>query len=311
MTHRTAKFVCAIFASLLVGSPLVTVSHSAPAEADKCLSAPKGPLPAGGHWYYRIERGTKRQCWYIGDEKEKSARAAPATSPSAATPAPPPPSANKQSSIANARAELPLPQARVEREPGVFTGQRLPATIAATTTPGNDQRADADAAPQRSVIASRWPELAGVSTPASPEPSTDSSAANAPEPPAAEFITPRAAPPAAVAPLPRTAANISLTDDPSGSVQMLLIAILGALALAGLLVSVIFRFAGRRRRTNIRVGRRVNWDAVRTDHPSVPDEVQSVRPVRELDFPREPREARVPDERIEQMLARLARSNAT
>ena len=311
MTHRTAKFVFAIFASLLVGSPLVTVSHSAPAEADKCLSAPKGPVPSGSHWYYRIERATKRQCWYIGDEKEKSARAAPATSPPAANPAPPPPSASKQSSIANARAELPL-QSRVEREPGVFTGQRLPATIAATTTPGNDQRADAgDAAPQRSVIASRWPELAGVSTPASPEPSTDSSAANAPEPSAAELITPRAAPPAAVAPLPRAAANISLTEDPPGSVQMLLIAILGALALAGLLASVIFRFGGRRRRTNIRVGRRVNWDAVRTDHPSAPDEVQSVRPVRELDFRREPRDADVPDERIEQMLARLARSNAT
>ena len=38
---------------------------------------------------------------------------------------------------------------------------------------------------------------------------------------------------------------------------------------------------------------------------------QSVRPVRELDFRREPRDADVPDERIEQMLARLARSNAT
>ena len=49
---------------------------------------------------------------------------------------------------------------------------------------------------------------------------------------------------------------------------MLLIAIVGALALAGLLASVIFRFGGDGERTNIRVGRRVNWDAVRTDRPS-------------------------------------------
>ena len=36
-------------------------------------------------------------------------------------------------------------------------------------------------APKRSVVASRWPELAGINTPASPGPSTDNSAASAPE----------------------------------------------------------------------------------------------------------------------------------
>ena len=186
-----------------------------PKPTDKCLSGPKGPVPAGSHWYYRIDRATKRHCWYIGDEKEKSARAAPATSPPAANPAPPPPSASTAILDRQRARRIAVPQSRVEQEPGVFAGQRSPATIAAATTPGNDQRADAgDAAPQRSVVASRWPELAGVSTPASPEPSADSSAANAPEPSAAELITPSAAPPAAVSPLPRAAANISLTEDP-------------------------------------------------------------------------------------------------
>ena len=103
-------------------------------------------------------------------------------------------------------------------------------------------------------------------------------------------MTSRAAPPAAVAALPLAAANTSSTENPSGSVQMLLIAILGALALAGLLASAIFRFGGRRR-TSIRVGRRVNWDSVRTDRPSLSDEARSVRPMREPSiFRREPRD---------------------
>jgi len=51
---------------------------------------------------------------------------------------------------------------------------------------------------------------------------------------------------------------------PTGSVQMLLLVIGGALALAGLLASVIYRFAGGRTRTQT-ADRRVNWDH-RQDH---------------------------------------------
>lgn len=311
MPKRAAKFVSAIFASLLASSPLVTVSHSAPAEADKCLTGPKGPTPAGSHWYYRIDRATKRQCWYLGEEKEKVSRAAPETSSPAANPASPPTSARtSSSSIANARAELPSPQSRVDQAPSVFTEQRTPATIAGAISPENDQRANAgDAGAQGSVVATRWPELADLSTPAIPGPSTDSSATSAPANSTAAPTLYNAEPPAAVAALPLVAANTSSTENPSDQVQRLLIAILGALALAGLLASVIFRF-GRRRRTAIRIERRVNWDAVRTDRPSLSDEARSVRAMRDLDFPHEPRDANVPNERIEQMLARLARSHA-
>jgi hypothetical protein len=71
MSKRAAKFVSAIFASLLAGTPFATISHGAPEVADSCLAGPKGAPPQGGHWYYRIDRVTKRQCWYLGDEKEK------------------------------------------------------------------------------------------------------------------------------------------------------------------------------------------------------------------------------------------------
>jgi hypothetical protein len=316
MSQRAVQFVSALFAGLLLGTPFVTASHGAPAKAEKCLAKPKGTPPAGGHWYYHTERATKRRCWFIGDAKEKRARrAAPETSPPAANSTSPPKSADTQPSIANARAELPLPRARVEPDTSVVAGQRVAAAVTDTIDPENDPRADADdAGAQRSVVASRWPEMAGVaSTQASPEPSIDNSAAT---PPASSTTGPpasRLAPPAAVAALPLAAADASPSEKPTGSVQMLLISILGALALAGVLVSAIFRLSGRRR-NNIRVDRRVNWDSVRADRPSLSDEARADRSNREpglLPQGSLPRELRASDERIAQMLARPPRSAAT
>ena len=35
------------------------------ARAEDCLAAPNGTSPAGQHWYYRIDRTTRRHCWYL------------------------------------------------------------------------------------------------------------------------------------------------------------------------------------------------------------------------------------------------------
>jgi hypothetical protein len=97
---------------------------------------------------------------------------------------------------------------------------------------------------------------------------------------------------------------------------MLLIAILGALAFAGLLASAIFRLSGRRRNSS-RVDRRVNWDSVRTDRPSLSDEARAARSMRERgllpqgSLPRELRAADDPDERIAQLLSRPPRRAAS
>lgn len=311
MSHRTAQFVPAIFAGLIACVSLVTASHGAPVEADKCLSGPKGAPPAGGHWYYRVDRVTKRACWYVGDARAKPARAAPEASPPTANSDSPPNSAGTPASIANARAELPLPQARVEQDNSVFTGPRPLATVAGAIGPVNDRRTNADAGAQRSEVASRWVELADAGSPAGSAASSDNAAK------AAAPTSSKAAPPAAA--LPLAAADASATDKPTGSVPMLLIAILGALALAGLLASTIFRFSGRRRngRRSRGTDRRVNWDSVRTDRPSLSDEARTTRPMREFgllpqgSLPREPRAARDADARIAQMLSRSPRSNAT
>gem|GEM_PF-6512376 len=39
--------------------------------ADDCLAKPNVTAPQGSHWYYRIDRTTHRQCWFLGAEGGK------------------------------------------------------------------------------------------------------------------------------------------------------------------------------------------------------------------------------------------------
>jgi hypothetical protein len=330
MPNRTAKFVSVLFVSLIAGAPFVTASHSAPApdEAEKCLAGPKGTPPQGGHWYYRVERGTKRHCWYIGDEKEKVARAAPATSSASAdsaSPTPPPKNAVAQRTVADARAELQVPQMQVEPETS-NTGQRAVAPAANTAGTDTNQRANVwDTNTQSSVIASRWPESSGVSPSASPAPTpapapaTYQSAATV-QPDAA------AAPAPAIAPVTLAAADSSAAKQ-TGSIQTLLIVVIGALSLAGLIGSAILRFGSMRWPGGLDISsdrgdRRAIWDSVSASPMAYP---RSGEPMPTADIPREtrltPRETRVitretrapddPNQRITEMLARLSRTAAS
>src|SRR6476620_4057095 len=136
MPNRSVKFAPALFAGVVAGANLAAMTDlraqvlttaaeaatQAPqAAADSCLTAPKGATPAGSHWYYRIDRVTKRQCWYLREEEadtadDKFARAAPpASAPSAAEE---PMSAQQRTitrkSISEARAEWVSQQPRAE-----------------------------------------------------------------------------------------------------------------------------------------------------------------------------------------------------
>src|SRR3974377_134608 len=42
--------------------------------ADDCLTKPNALAPQGSHWYYRIDRTTHRQCWFLGAEGAFAAR---------------------------------------------------------------------------------------------------------------------------------------------------------------------------------------------------------------------------------------------
>jgi hypothetical protein len=301
MQNRTAKFVSAIFASLLMGTPLTTVSHSAVPAADDCLSGPKGQAPEGSHWYYRVDRASKRHCWYLREEREKLSRTKPQNSAPIADPASPQKDTATQRPVADAHAELPSPQTRVEQQTSVPAWPRIPA---ATANVQNGQAANApDAKTQPSVIASRWPDPSGVSSPLSPEPTTGNSGE------AAQLNTEQAPLPAVA-----TSATADLSSEKqSGSVQMLLLVMMSALVLAGVMGSAIFRFGRMRQagRRQTRSDRRAIWDAVDTDRPSPPAYPRAEASMRRVDIPRELRQTDDPNGRIAEMLARLSKGAAT
>ncbi|MBR1190813.1 hypothetical protein JQ634_00195 [Bradyrhizobium sp. AUGA SZCCT0240] len=354
MSKRSAKFISAFFASILAGTSFAAVAQDAAKDnskensaktADTCLTRPKGALPAGGHWYYRTDHATKRNCWYIGEAKNKTARAAPkesSSAPAASDSAPaetadavsPQQSINARKSIANARAELTAPQARVEDliEPK-STGAVPVASIA------NSQLAATPTAPDAppSSIASRWPESSGVTSSSGPrlaaaEPAQSQQA----QPPQTQSLqtqslqtqdvqtqslqtNPATAPPPAVAPVALAVADAS-QERRSASMQMLLLVMAGALALAGITASLVYRF-GRAQAIPLeaRSDRRAIWDSVPTERTSpsmFPDETpvwrsNTTRNVAPQDLPRDPRAPDDPERRVTEMLARLARSAHT
>ncbi len=255
MGNRTAKFISALVGSIIAGAPLAAVSQNAPSApsaasaanaAADCLASPKGVAPQGQHWHFRVERGTKRQCWYLRAEGAKEG--AKATQSAQATPDAPNAAPAAPQSVQNAHAEYIAPQTSAAASP--------PAPAAASTQQA-PSATDANAA--QPSVATRWPDPAPASP--APQPSAATDAA-----PAAASAQPNAKPATSPAPLTLAAADAP-ADKPTGSVQMLLLVIAGALALAGVLASVIYRFAGGRARART-ADRRVNWDHRQDDEDS-------------------------------------------
>ena len=310
MSNRSAKFGAALFASILAGASLISVTdmraHAA-AAADNCLTAPKGATPAGSHWYYRLERGTKRQCWYLRDENDKSARAAPqdssadaAPDSAAADPAPPPPRPVVRKSVANAHAELTSAQPRVEQDPAAAPEPR---TVGMAPAPAFQNSPAANLptpTTPSSTVATRWPDSSEVS-------SSNNFRTAAAEPPAASPEANQTA--TQPAPVALAAADSSMAKQ-SASMQMLFLVMAGALALAGITASLIFRFGRRRarRRPEVRHDRRAIWDQIHNERSSpsmLPDEDV---PMWRRDEPHDPRAPDDPQRRVTEMLSRLARS---
>ena len=63
------------------------VSIQASSAADDCLTKPNAAAPPGNHWYYRVDRATHRECWYLGPEgREVRTHAQPDGSPARSHP---------------------------------------------------------------------------------------------------------------------------------------------------------------------------------------------------------------------------------
>ena len=214
MPSRTAKFVSAVFASFLASAPLATVSHSATGAADDCLAGPKGHAPQGAHWYYRIDRTTKRHCWYLADQRTPRSQTAATNSPAATKPQlPQDAEAAMQQSVANAHAELPADAARTEN---------------------SDNLATQGAPTQRSLVASRWPDPYSSAPEPTPSPAKRDSGAGV-------NSASQSQPTSLLAASQFAAADVSPAT-PSYSLPMQLAALTGVLALAGIIGTVMLKF---------------------------------------------------------------------
>ena len=333
MSNRSVKFVPALFACVVAVANLATMTDlraqvmaaaaeaatpATQAAADSCLSAPKGAMPSGSHWYYRIDRVTKRQCWYLREENDsaddKFARAAPpasapapasASAPSSASApasaaeesAPPQPRTIARKSIADARAEWVSQQPRAEPNSPAKVEPRTVAAAAAAAESNSPRATMPNVLAPAPLSSMRWNDALGANSSATPtnlQTAAASTSADQPvqaeevQRPAADQVAPAAAEPAAA--------------KPTASLQKLLLVIAAALALAGLTVSAIVRIGRMRARRAMRRKRRAMWDSAKTMRRSPPpmfhDEDAGLRRTDGVHNPRVPQDrTRVPQER--------------
>jgi hypothetical protein len=247
MVNRTAKIGSAIFASLLAGAPITIITSGSAHAADDCQTEPGSEMRQGQHWYYRIERGTKRHCWYLREEGE---RAEQATSSEGAAAASQRSETAVRGSIADAYNAIPSPHLRART------------SMPTATTPEDNQNPDAGARPADSVprpsVASRLFERLAV----------DSSVNLMPEASATMVADASTTPQAESSPVfaPVTLAPASApTQKAVGSLRMLLLAILGALALASLMGNVVYRLGRARHVARAAARRRDIWESASAD----------------------------------------------
>lgn len=289
MSHVTTK----VATTLLIGVAAAAVSTALPSRAvnaaDSCLTEPKGDVQ-GKHWYYHIERGTGRHCWYQRGQDDKSARAD--DDKQAASDKAPPANVDAAASarFADAHAEIaPKPampdSTNAAAAPSVWPAPQVADTAANNVAPSTSGPAPGQATPS-SQLASRWPQAADASpspaaqpdAPTPQQPDASLMAADAQDNTATADTSP---PPAAVAPPPQRQI---------ASIQKLALVAFGALTLAGLTGSAVYRL-GRRRRRNDWLRERNAWqEAQNPNRPPWVDEprLQSNQAIADLDERRSP-----------------------
>ena len=292
MSKRSAKFGMALFAALVASSFTALAEDAVKEEnakaADTCVSVPKGSVPAGSHWYYRIDHATKRNCWYIGEEKDKTARAASKAYP--------------RTSIADARAELAFPRGR--GEPDAAIGDEPRPNVAQPVAGLQNAERTIPIDPPSSPVASRWPDASDAG------PVRDIRVA-AVEPPETPQTRVAATKQNAVSPAALVTADPTPEKQPA-AMQMLLLAMLGALALAGVTASLVFSFGRKRVKSSpVRGDRRATWDSIHTERTSPSIFPNGQVPMRHTELSLDPRAPNDAERQVTEMLSRLARSAQT
>ncbi len=121
MQRRMSLFLPA----LLTVNLGLSLSASSGAAADDCLAGPNAPSPPGTHWYYRVDRATHRQCWYLGAEGAH-VRTQTRQAAAPARPASPKPSERSASPAAvQATSPEPVPAIAAGAEPATSTANAV------------------------------------------------------------------------------------------------------------------------------------------------------------------------------------------
>jgi hypothetical protein len=262
------------FAVAIAGGSLAAglfALQATPAGAAECLSGPKGAAPVGSHWYYRVDRATKKNCWYVRAESSRSAAAASSLqhSPQSETPL--------QPAVADARAEVIADSA----------GPAAPAT------PPTDQAQASNSATTANpptTVAARWLDQPDADT-------ADTSSAS----PGDVAASPSAAPAVPAAPAAVRSAQ------PSGGVPTLLFVIVGALAAAAAVAGMLFGLGRVRGNRQVDFQRdRAPWDTIDLS-PAMPSPpVATGSPLPQTVPELRQHDAVIPDE-IVQMLSKLSK----
>jgi hypothetical protein len=281
MTNRSGRSSSTIIATIAVSVAVATIQVSAADAAEKCLTTPKAETPTGQHWFYRIEPGTKRHCWYLGDEGKTSSQVPTSTSARRAAPDPSPTS-NKAvtRSTADARAELQIPQALTENDRDLAVPSESPTpAVAPDSSEHGAPVSTSTANPDRSSGVTGLPQLNGVASSASTPPTTLAMEETNASDTNTDATTETTVTSAAIA---ATESEYSVIGTTRSLIGLTLI-ILGALILLGLSGSAIYRLVeGRaKRRSYSNFGREPTDGAQRATQSQL-DVDDNLRQMREL-----------------------------
>lgn len=292
----TAAMAVAQLALVALASPGLAAG-----AADDCLAKPNAAAPRGSHWYYRVERSTQRQCWYVGpagknvQRAERAAVAPPVTDTEADASATPPAS----------------PALRVEAAAAAPPAMAMPPQMTAPSR-------DTTAAAQSPAFGQRWSNV-----------SVADAAAPVAAPQAADADTERVQPVDPVVPAPAAVSSAGLQVDPPAASEAeadqkapstaiaLVMLVIMAISLGGLALGVRAAINAWLESRPLRRGAdwSAGWTAERSRAPlGEADEGSLAAPLVPWDAPVRPSDAmRLPDEPIglreaEADLARLLRS---
>ena len=126
----------ALFVTTILVSGAGTGISIDSARADACLAAPKTAAPGGQHWYFHIDRATRRKCWYLHAAGQLRHRAA-----------------LRHHAVAAADAEAePAPETQIAAAPAAALAAPAPSAAMPAPMPGNGA-GDTPPAPHVTVLA--------------------------------------------------------------------------------------------------------------------------------------------------------------